>query len=228
MGKVEINEKYLYYLKWLMAGAVFLFMVFIMTCLAIAFDNVVTTVLAIFGGLYLAVRLLAPQQREYYRLYKLNYPRVEKFMDYIAPRRLSKKQKALVENLTSLKVNKIELNVIGHAERTLELRCGFALGSKKRIMLELLEKKAKEEDVYLCRLPNNKKCSVVIGWDITPNDVQFHAKTFFPPDQAAWFANCLAEDTVIKDDPSLSSLDRLDWHHKLTTRISSNQAKETN
>ena len=104
-----------------MAGAVFLFMVFIMTCLAIAFDNVVTTVLAIFGGLYLAVRLLAPQQREYYRLYKLNYPRVEKFMDYIAPRRLSKKQKALVENLTSLKVNKIELNVIGHAERTLEL-----------------------------------------------------------------------------------------------------------
>jgi hypothetical protein len=176
--------------------------------------------------LYLLIRINAQQQRDYYKRNGLSYPRVERFLDRIAPPKINKKHQKLIDDVYSLKQSKISVEVKGHAKRTLELRCGFVMPDSHSITIELLQKDMdpdamKEEagSSYLCMLPNHKKCYAVLHYKIENRSVRWFVKTFLPYNRKEWFKFCVSEDMLLKDDASLQPIDRIEWYEKLIEKI---------
>ena len=129
-------------------------------------------------------------------------------------------------NVLSLKTPDIKVQVIGHTKRTLELRCGYVITGEEPVSITLIKKHTgtgatneKEGEKFVCSLPNAQKCRVVIKHKIINNDVEWIATTFFPINEEDWFKFCIAEDTALKDDKTLSSIDRIVWHEKLLEKI---------
>lgn len=192
--------------------------------------NITTTIPLVAFTLYLLIRINAQQQRDYYKRNGLSYPRVERFLDRIAPPKINKKHQKLIDEVYSLKQSKISVEVKGHAKRTLELRCGFVMPDSHSITIELLEKDtdpaAMKEEVgisYLCMLPNNKKCYAVLHYEIENRSVRWFVKTFSPFNREEWFKFCVSQDKLLKDDASLQPIDRIEWHEKLIEKIENKQ-----
>lgn len=192
----------------------------------ITFINIMITISAVPFIFYLLIRISAQQQLEYYKRNGLSYPRVERFLNRIAPPKINKKHQKLINDVYSLKQTKISVDVKGHAQRTLELRCGFVMSGSDSIIIELLEKnmdpasmKEEEGESYLCMLPNKTKCYAVLLHKIENRSVQWFVKTFLPFNHEEWFRFCVSEDLLLKDDLFLRPIDRIEWHEKLIEKI---------
>ena len=188
--------------------------------------NIIIIIPLVSFTLYFLIRINAQQQRDYYKRNGLSYPRVERFLDRIAPPKINKKHQKLIDDVYSLKQSKISVEVKGHAKRTLELRCGFVMPDPHSITIELLEKDMdpdamKEEagSSYLCMLPNHKKCYAVLHYKIENRSVRWFVKTFLPYNREEWFKFCVSEDMLLKDDTSLQPIDRIEWYEKLIEKI---------
>lgn len=147
------------------------------------------------------------------------------------------KQEIKINNVLSLKEPEINVSVIGHARRTLELRCGFAMKmSDNKIPITLLERcnsqfKRNNDhrgNTYLCKLPNGKRCFIIgLEYEISENQLSWYSHTFYPENQKEWFKYCTAEDMLIKDDETLRAIDRIEWHNKLNEKIEKLQLKRS-
>ena len=139
-----------------------------------------------------------------------------------------------LDAVLSLKQPEIAVKVKGHPERTLQLRCGFVLPeatppkASKILTLRLLnrEKEAEtarsESVVFRAELPNKKLCLVALKHTSEP-PLEWIAKTFFPIQHEDWFSQVGTEDMAIKDDETLRSIDRIEWHRVLVSRIKHSQ-----
>lgn len=142
-----------------------------------------------------------------------------------------------VDAVLSLKKPEITVKVIGHSERTLQLRCGFVVpepkapNTSKILTLRLLNREQNAETerleglVFRAELPNKKLCLVALKHSSEP-PVEWIAKTFFPIQHEDWFSQVGTEDMAIKDDKSLRSIDRIEWHRKLVSRVEQFQRNE--
>ena len=141
-----------------------------------------------------------------------------------------------IQNVLSLKKPSIQVDVNGHAKRTLELRCGFAKPDEDAIYITLIKKDSRKKsngdedevgETYLCRLPNGNQCYAVIGYERGKYKVSWFVKTFFPVNYEEWFKHCAAQDLLLKDDQELKSIDRIEWHDKLVEKIERKRLSST-